>query len=113
MPSPIAAVVDLVAGVEPSLEIAVVTELVATVAGGRTKSRRLLEALNERPQLLVTGTSPAPRVVGELLIALRRAADLRSTLRSVPPRAGHDASPRPGLALRHLRGPTTAGLRRV
>ena len=45
----------------------------ASVAGGRAKRRRLARALLERPAVLADGRSPAPRVVGDLLIALRSA----------------------------------------
>jgi hypothetical protein len=41
------------------------------MAGGRAKRRRLAQALQQRPAVLTDGRSPAPRVVGNLLIALR------------------------------------------
>ena len=43
------------------------------VAAGRAKRRRLAQALLDKPSLLTDGRSPAPRVAGDLLIALRRA----------------------------------------
>lgn len=49
----------------------------SAVAGGRVKRRQLAQALYERPELLVQGRSPAPRGVGDLLIALRRAGALQ------------------------------------
>jgi hypothetical protein len=70
---PVGVVVDLVTAVEPGLDRAVVAGVVARVAGGRAKRRRLAHALCEHPNLLVEGRSPAPRVVGDLLIALRAA----------------------------------------
>src|SRR5437879_595862 len=82
MPAPIAAgvladpigvVVDFVAASEPALDRAVVTEVVTRVAGGRAKRRRLAQALLDRPAVLADGRSPAPRSVGDLLIALRTA----------------------------------------
>src|SRR5680860_1801121 len=45
--------------------------VVKDVSGGRAKRRRLAQALLEKPTLLADGCSPAPRVVGDLLIALR------------------------------------------
>ena len=44
-----------------------------SVAGGRAKRRKLAQALAARPAVLTDGRSPAPRVVGDLLIALRKA----------------------------------------
>ena len=56
--------------VEPSvLEAAVVA-----VAGGRVKRRRLAQALLDRPGVLTDGRSPAPSVVGDLLLSLRDAS---------------------------------------
>ncbi len=47
--------------------------MAATVAGGRAKQRRLGQALAGRPEVLSDGRPPAPRVVGDLLIALVKA----------------------------------------
>ncbi|UQA91114.1 site-specific integrase [Streptomyces halobius] len=47
--------------------------MVTAVAGGRAKSRMLAAALARRPAVLNDGRSPAPRAVGDLLIALRKA----------------------------------------
>jgi hypothetical protein len=69
---PLGVVVDLVAGVESALDRVVIAEVVEGVAGGRAKRRRLAHALRSDPSLLVAGRSPAPRVVGDLLIALRK-----------------------------------------
>src|SRR5438105_1107576 len=70
---PVGVVVDLVAAVEPVLNRGVLARLVEGVAGGRAKRRRLAQALRDRPGVLTDGCSPAPRVVGDLLIALRTA----------------------------------------
>ncbi len=70
---PLGTVVDLVAKVEPALERARIEEVVAGVAAGRAKRRRLARALVDDPSLLLDGRSPAPRVAGDLLLALRRA----------------------------------------
>lgn len=70
---PVGAVVELVTKIESTLDRATVGDVVRTVAAGRAKRRRLAQALLDRPQLLTAGRSPAPRVVGDLLIALRNA----------------------------------------
>ena len=70
---PLRVVIDLVAGIESSLGRARIEAVVVDVAGGRAKRRRLAQALQERPSLLADGRSPAPAVVGNLLIALRNA----------------------------------------
>ena len=70
---PLGVVADLVARVEPALDRAKIEDVVAGVAGGRAKRRRLAHALIDNPAVLIDGRSPAPRVVGDLLLALRRA----------------------------------------
>ena len=70
---PLPVVIDLVAGSEPSLSRESIEAVVVAVAGGRAKRRRLAQALQEHPSLLRDGRSPAPAVVGDLLIALRNA----------------------------------------
>ena len=47
------------------------------VGGGRAKRRRLATAVTSNPNVLGTGRSPAPRVVGDLLLALRAAGATR------------------------------------
>ena len=69
---PLGVVVDLVADVEPALDRAVIADVVEDVAGGRAKRRRLAQTLLNRPAVLADGRSPAPRVVGDLLAALRK-----------------------------------------
>jgi hypothetical protein len=50
-----------------------VLAVVSAVMGGRAKSRRLALALAGRPEVLTDGRSPAPRAVGDLLVALNDA----------------------------------------
>lgn len=70
---PIGLVVDLVVAVERGLTLEQICTVVTAVAGGRAKSRRLAAALADRPGVLADGRSPAPRTIGELLVALRDA----------------------------------------
>jgi hypothetical protein len=70
---PLGVVVDLVEARHVALERATIEEVVVGVASGRAKRRRLAQALLERRSVLADGRSPAPRVVGDLLIALRKA----------------------------------------
>ena len=74
---PIGVVVDLVCDLEPTLERAAATAVVSLVATGRVTRRRLAQALVDNPSLLVDGRSPAPRVAGQLLIALRKAGAVK------------------------------------
>jgi hypothetical protein len=69
---PTGVIVDLIVGVEQDLEQARLMTAVAGLAGGRAKQRRIAQALLERPEVLTDGRSPAPRAVGDLLIALRK-----------------------------------------
>jgi hypothetical protein len=66
-------IVDLIACHDATLGRERVTEVVAGVAGGRAKRRRLAQSLLDKPTLLTEGRSPAPRAVGDLLVALRDA----------------------------------------
>jgi hypothetical protein len=70
---PARVIVDLVADVELALDRAAIAGVVTRVAGGRSKQRRLAQALTASPSVLASGRSPAPRAAGELLIALRKA----------------------------------------
>jgi hypothetical protein len=70
---PLSVVIDLVAGLEPGLDRACISEVVADVARGRAKRRRLAQALLARPGILTDGRSPAPEAIGKLLTALRGA----------------------------------------
>ncbi len=74
---PLGVVVGLVTELEPALDHAAIRDALGSVAGGRAKRRRLAQALSDQPKLLVEGRSPAPRVVGDLLIALRNAGAVR------------------------------------
>ncbi|ROQ94314.1 hypothetical protein EDE04_0732 [Streptomyces sp. 2132.2] len=70
---PIGLIADLVAAIEHQLEPDRIRSVVAIVAGGRSKSRLLAAHLTEHPRVLNDGRSPAPRAVGDLLIAPREA----------------------------------------
>ena len=70
---PIGVMVDLVLQHQPGLDRAGVTSIAERVAGGRAKRRGLAQALLDRPTVLIDGRSPAPRAVGDLLIALNKA----------------------------------------
>jgi hypothetical protein len=83
---PVGVTAGLIACIEPGLGQATIEAVVTSVAGkGRAKRRRLACALAARPEILADGRSPAPRVVGDLLIALRRAG---ATVISAPACAG-------------------------
>jgi hypothetical protein len=70
---PVGVMVALISSVEPGLDRDAIRAAVTAVAGGRAKQRRLAQALAGRPVVLSDGRSPAPRAVGDLLIALVRA----------------------------------------
>jgi hypothetical protein len=70
---PIGTIIDLITTVEPDLGVEQIRCVVASVAGGRAKARRLASYLVEHPAVLTDGRSPAPRAVGDLLTALRKA----------------------------------------
>lgn len=70
---PVGTLVALVTGADPSLGEDAVRQVAERTAGGRAKSRRLAAALASDPSVLTTGRSPAPRAVGDLLLALRAA----------------------------------------
>ena len=74
---PIGVVVDLIAERNPGLDRPTITCVVEEIAGGRVKRRRLAQALLERPRVLDDGRSPAPRAVGDLLVALNKAGATR------------------------------------
>ena len=67
---PVGVMVALIAGADPGLAPGAIREAVAAVAGGRAKQRRLAQALAGRPGILPDGRPPAPRALGDLLIAL-------------------------------------------
>ncbi len=69
---PAGVVAAAVCGVDPAADRARVAEAVAAVAPGRSTIRRLAQALLDRPSILTDGRSPAPRVAGDLLVALRQ-----------------------------------------
>lgn len=70
---PAAAVVALVTRADPGLDADVVRDVVARVAPGRAKARRLAAGLAARPGVLTDGLPPAPQAIGVLLSALRAA----------------------------------------
>ena len=74
---PLAAVTAAVTAVDPDADREVVRRVVEHVGGGRAKRRRLATAVTSHPTVLHTGRSPAPRVVGDLLLALRAAGTTR------------------------------------
>jgi hypothetical protein len=70
---PVGAAVALITCIERGLDPALAGQAVLRIADGRAKRRKLAQALAQRPAVLADGKSPAPRVVGDLLIALRKA----------------------------------------
>jgi hypothetical protein len=96
---PLEVIVELVSKAEPSLDQQAIGDIAQRVAAGRAKRRRLAQALQDMPSLLVDGRSPAPRAVGDLLIALRQAgavtisppvcADCGKTLHTLQRRGEH------------------------
>lgn len=70
---PIGAVTAAVNAADPACDPVMVRHIVEQIGGGRAKRRRLATALAESPSVLITGRSPAPRVVGDLLLGLRAA----------------------------------------
>ena len=70
---PVGTVVCLVAAADPALEHNLVRRIVEQVGGGRSKRRRLAAELAGDPSVLTTGRSPASKVAGELMLALRAA----------------------------------------
>ena len=70
---PVGIAIALITSSEPGLDPALAEKAVMRVADGRAKRRKLTQALAGRPGVLADGKSPAPRVVGDLLIALRMA----------------------------------------
>ncbi len=74
---PLAAVTAAVTAVDPDADREMVRRVVEHVGGGRAKRRRLATAVTSNPTVLGTGRSPAARVVGDLLLALRAAGATR------------------------------------
>ncbi|MFI5065484.1 MAG: hypothetical protein ACHP9Z_16120 [Streptosporangiales bacterium] len=70
---PVGTVVGLVIAADPALDQGTARQVAERAAGGRAKRRRLAAALASDPSVLATGRSPAPRAVGDLLLALRAA----------------------------------------
>lgn len=74
---PVRLIVDLLTQADPGLDPVTARDVVTEVAAGRAQARRLAVALLERPAVLADGRSPAPLVVGALLVALRAAGAQR------------------------------------
>lgn len=70
---PLAAIAAVIEVADPSLDRTTVHRVLEEVGGRRAKRRRLALALAADASALTTGRSPAPRVVGDLLLALRAA----------------------------------------
>ncbi len=70
---PVGTVVCLVTAADPALGHDLVRRIVEQVGGGRSKRRRLAAELAGNPSVLATGRSPASKVVGDLMLALRAA----------------------------------------
>jgi hypothetical protein len=70
---PVGAAVALITRADPGLGRDAAEQVVAEVARGRSVRRRLAQALAGRPEILADGRSPAPKVAGDLLLALRKA----------------------------------------
>jgi hypothetical protein len=102
---PVAAVVAVVTAVDEAVDQDTVRAAVERAGGGRARRRRLAAALAADPSLLTSGRSPAPTVVGDLLLALRGRGnrDLPAAVRGLRPRGHLDAAPRSGLVLLRVR----------
>lgn len=70
---PVEFITELVVAVDDRLAPEEIRAIVSTIAGGRAKSRRLAAFLADHSAVLRDGRSPAPRAIGDLLIALRSA----------------------------------------
>jgi hypothetical protein len=82
---PVGAAVALITRADPGLSREAAEQAVTSVAAGRSVRRRLARALADRPGILADGRSPAPKVAGDLLLALRKAG---ATVISPPACAG-------------------------
>ena len=103
---PVAAVAAAVTAVDQAVDQDTVRAAVERAGGGRARRRRLAAALAADPSLLTSGRSPAPTVVGDLLLALRAAGATRilpAAVRGLRPRGHLDAAPRSGLVLLRVR----------
>jgi hypothetical protein len=70
---PIGCAVAAVVTVDSTLDASRVRQIVESVSGGRARRRRLAAALAVDASVLANGRSPAPKVVADLLVALRAA----------------------------------------
>ncbi len=74
---PVGVIGAVIADADDSVDAETIARVVAAVAPGRNVQRKLARALDSRPELLRDGRSPAPRVAGTLLLALRDAGAMR------------------------------------
>jgi hypothetical protein len=72
-PEPLDELVDILCRVETSLARAVIRAVAVSVVQQRARQRRLAAELTAAPDVLSTGKSPAPIIVGKLLLALKQA----------------------------------------
>lgn len=86
---PIGVIVGLITERDPSLDRAVIVKMAEGVVGGRSKRRRVAQALLDNPGVLADGRSPAPRAVADLLIALRAAGAVDSSPPACAERGRH------------------------
>jgi len=70
---PVGTAVALITAMDPGLSREAAEQAVTGVARGRAVRRKLAAALAGRPGILTDGRSPAPKVAGDLLLALRKA----------------------------------------
>lgn len=70
---PVGLTVDLLTRVAPDFDPDTARRVVTQLVPGRAKARRLALALTDRPTVLSDGQSPAPLIVGALLLAVRAA----------------------------------------
>ncbi|CAL9340704.1 hypothetical protein SUDANB15_00256 [Streptomyces sp. enrichment culture] len=70
---PIGLITDLVTDAEEELGVVTIRTVVTAVADGRARSRQVARALAVRFAALTDGRSPAPRMIGDLLIEFRKA----------------------------------------
>jgi hypothetical protein len=77
---PLGTIVRVIAELEPSLDTTVVAQVIAQVAAGRHKRRRLALALIADPTVLTDGRSTSPLVVQQLIWALKKRGARRVAL---------------------------------
>ncbi|CAM5333537.1 hypothetical protein SGRIM128S_02255 [Streptomyces griseomycini] len=109
---PIGLITGLVTDAEEELGVVTIRTVVTAVADGRARSRQVARALAVRFAALTDGRSPAPRMIGDLLIEFRKAgapAIAAPVCAECGKQTAHPPARGAGLALLGLR----AGDRRV